>query len=141
VGEEVGRAVGHRLWAVGGKATIPRPAGKVACQGGRYGSVLYAGSSGGWPKEAHRDDEDEWAERCQMFGDPGGGSALRAASKRIPRNRPCPTCGFKNRLTPADVTRHYQCDACANAAEGGRLLTPAIRAGRSIGSAGVGERG
>lgn len=53
------------------------------------------------------------------FADPGGRSALRAASKRNPRNRPCPTCGAANRLTPADVQRGYQCDACADRAEGG----------------------
>ena len=53
------------------------------------------------------------------FADPGGNSALRAATKSNPRNRPCPTCGRKNRLTPADVARHYQCDTCADAAEGG----------------------
>jgi predicted nucleic acid-binding Zn ribbon protein len=64
-------------------------------------------------------DRDEWEERCQMFVDPGGKSALRAAGKRNPRNRPCPTCGAKNRLTLADVARHYQCDSCANAAERG----------------------
>ena len=35
------------------------------------------------------------------FADPGGRSALRAASKRNPRNLPCPTCREPNRLTPA----------------------------------------
>lgn len=54
-----------------------------------------------------------------MFADPGGQSALRAATKRNPRNLPCPTCGEKNRLTPADRARGYQCDACADRAEGG----------------------
>jgi hypothetical protein len=57
-----------------------------------------------------------------MFADPGGNSALRAASKRNPRNLPCPTCGEPNRLTPADVARGYQCDSCADRAEG--LLPP-----------------
>jgi hypothetical protein len=52
------------------------------------------------------------------FADPGGRSALRAASKRNPRNLPCPTCGQPNRLTPADRARGYCCDACADAAEG-----------------------
>ena len=52
------------------------------------------------------------------FADASGRSALRAASRRNPRNRPCPTCGRKNVLTPADIARHYQCDACADAAEG-----------------------
>ena len=54
-----------------------------------------------------------------MFADPGGRSALRAASKRNPRNQPCPSCGRKNALTPADVARGYQCNACADRDEGG----------------------
>jgi len=53
------------------------------------------------------------------FADPGGESALRAATPRNPRNQPCPTCGAPNRLTPADVANRYQCDACANQAERG----------------------
>ena len=48
------------------------------------------------------------------FADPGGKSALRAARKGNPRNLPCPTCGEKNRLTPADRAAGYQCDACAD---------------------------
>lgn len=53
------------------------------------------------------------------FADPGGRSALRAATEDNPRNRPCPTCGVENRLTPIDVARGYQCDSCADAAEFG----------------------
>jgi hypothetical protein len=52
------------------------------------------------------------------FADPGGRSALRAATRSNPRNLPCPTCGAKNRLTPLDRARGYQCDNCANRAEG-----------------------
>lgn len=52
------------------------------------------------------------------FADPGGNSALRAATKRNPRNLPCPTCKEPNRLTPADVRNHFQCDVCADAEEG-----------------------
>lgn len=52
------------------------------------------------------------------FADPGGRSALRAASRRNPRNLPCPDCGAKNVLTPADVAAGYHCDDCANRAEG-----------------------
>lgn len=52
------------------------------------------------------------------FADPGGRSSLRAASKRNPRNLPCPNCGRKNMLTRADRERGYQCDRCADAAEG-----------------------
>lgn len=76
------------------------------------------------------------------FADPGGRSALRAATtgrcpgckKRTaqmaaycphcgrqlnPRNLPCPNCGGRNRLTPADRARGYQCDSCADRAERG----------------------
>lgn len=60
------------------------------------------------------DDDDQ-----SMFADPGGRSALRRASRRDPRNLPCPTCGAANRLTRADRARGYQCDRCADAAEGG----------------------
>ena len=51
------------------------------------------------------------------FASPG--SALRAATRRNPRNQPCPTCGEPNRLTPLDVARRYQCDDCARRDEGG----------------------
>ena len=46
------------------------------------------------------------------------GSALRCASASNPRNMPCPTCGAADVLTPADVRLGYQCDECANRAEG-----------------------
>ena len=62
--------------------------------------------------------DDDFDDRS-MFADPGGNSALRAASANNPRNRPCPTCGTPNVLTPADVARHYQCDRCADLAERG----------------------
>lgn len=52
------------------------------------------------------------------FADPGGRSALRAATPDNPRDQPCPTCGAENVLTPADVARGYQCDRCADRAEG-----------------------
>lgn len=47
------------------------------------------------------------------------GSALRAATRDNPRDQPCPTCGAENVLTRIDVLRRYQCDRCADAAEGG----------------------
>ena len=50
----------------------------------------------------------------EPFADPGGKSALRAG-KRI---YPCPTCGKPNSLTAADKRHHYQCDDCADRAEG-----------------------
>ena len=53
------------------------------------------------------------------FADPGGNSALRAATRSNPRVLPCPSCGAANRLTPADVARGYQCDGCADRAEQG----------------------
>ena len=53
------------------------------------------------------------------FADPGGESALRAETPDNPRNLPCPTCGWPNRLTPIDRARGYQCDACATAIERG----------------------
>ena len=68
------------------------------------------------------DFDDENIYGCDVgirFADPGGNSALRAASKRNPRNLPCPNCGAKNRLTPADKALGYQCDRCADAAERG----------------------
>ncbi len=51
------------------------------------------------------------------FADPGGRSALRAATPNNPRDQPCPTCGAENVLTHIDVQRHYQCDGCADRAE------------------------
>jgi hypothetical protein len=53
------------------------------------------------------------------FADPGGRSALRAATRRNPRIYPCPNCGAVRKLTGEDVARGYQCDACADRAERG----------------------
>jgi hypothetical protein len=64
------------------------------------------------------EDEDEEAMRRRMFRDPGGRSALRAESPTNPRNLPCPTCGQPDRLTPKDRALGYQCDDCADLAEG-----------------------
>lgn len=72
-------------------------------------------------------DFDDYGEQDEYYGedgdvpfaDPGGGSALRAATKDNPRNLPCPNCGGKNLLTRADKARGYQCDACADRAERG----------------------
>lgn len=49
------------------------------------------------------------------------GSALRAATPDNPRCLPCPTCGAENVLTPIDQARGYQCNRCADAAEGRSL--------------------
>jgi hypothetical protein len=52
------------------------------------------------------------------FADPNGNSALRAETPNNPRTYPCPTCDKENVLTRIDVQCHYQCDRCANRAEG-----------------------
>ena len=66
------------------------------------------------------DDEDypDWGYNCD-FASPGSNSALRAASPSNPRNLPCPTCNYPNRLTQVDVNLGYQCDSCADAMERG----------------------
>jgi len=68
----------------------------------------------------YNDDYDrEYEDDNVFFADPGGRSALRAATKSNPRNLPCPNCGKKNKLTQADRARGYQCDSCADQAERG----------------------
>lgn len=68
----------------------------------------------------HFDDNDfDDGDPDDAFADPGGNSALRAATRRNPRNLPCPTCHEPDRLTPADKARGYQCDACADRDERG----------------------
>ena len=67
------------------------------------------------------DDDRDPGPDYDDFADPGGRSALRASSKRNPRNLSCPNCGQANVLTPADVSRGYQCDACADRAERGQF--------------------
>ena len=52
------------------------------------------------------------------FEDPGGNSALRRATADNPRIYPCPNCGRPNRLTAKDVKLGYQCNECADIAEG-----------------------
>jgi hypothetical protein len=71
------------------------------------------------------DYEDDWGEfdddgmhARADFADPGGRSALRAETADNPRNLPCPTCGAPDVLTPRDRALGYQCDACADSAEG-----------------------
>lgn len=65
------------------------------------------------------DDDDDGYITGSDFADPGGTSALRAATKSNPRNLPCPTCGCENRLTQKDKYLGYQCDTCADRDEGG----------------------
>ena len=64
------------------------------------------------------DSYDDDGDMNIMFAEPGGRSSLRAATRTNPRNLPCPTCGKKNRLTPADKAAGYQCNDCADRAEG-----------------------
>ena len=72
------------------------------------------------------------------FADPHGKSALRAASRSNPRNRPCPTCKRPNMLTPADVAKGYQCDQCADALEGpGMYEGDLSKTAKAIGAAGL----
>jgi uncharacterized protein (DUF983 family) len=61
-----------------------------------------------WDYDGGEENYDE------PFYEPGGRSALRAGV----RNLPCPTCGEPDRLTAADVRHGYQCDECADRAEG-----------------------
>ncbi len=68
----------------------------------------------GYGEERGYDDD----EPIDGVGFARSGSALRAATRGNPRNLPCPTCGATNALTPLDVARGYQCDRCADAAEG-----------------------
>jgi hypothetical protein len=71
--------------------------------------------------EDDNEDDDDLREHIDGvgFADPGGTSALRAATIDNPRDRPCPNCGQPNRLTRIDEMRGYVCDSCADAAEGG----------------------
>lgn len=75
------------------------------------------------------DDEDEYEDDDEfdpgldddfsMFADPGGESALRAATPSNPRDQPCRTCGAENVLTLEDVRLGYQCNTCAERLERG----------------------
>jgi len=69
------------------------------------------------------DDNDDPGERDDDFdadfADPGGRSALRAATTDNPRIHSCPTCGTENVLTPKDVALGYVCDPCAERNESG----------------------
>lgn len=55
----------------------------------------------------------------EEFAEPGGNSALRAATLNNPRIHQCPTCCKPDRLTSKDVALGYQCDDCADVAERG----------------------
>ncbi len=79
-----------------------------------------------YPDESWRDDYDpmfdDWRDALidrVGFADPGGNSALRAATPDNPRDRPCPNCKAKNVLTRIDVAHGYQCDSCSDRTEHG----------------------
>lgn len=76
----------------------------------------------GWDDFDELDDGDYFGDIDEELIDGVGfaspGSALRAATEDNPRNLPCPTCDRANMLTPIDAQRGYQCDICADAAEG-----------------------
>lgn len=71
---------------------------------------------------ARSEDDEDWDDPDDpavlpdgtRFADPGGISALRAGA----RVYPCPTCEEPNKLSIADVQLGYQCDDCADRAEG-----------------------
>ena len=91
-----------------------------------------------------QDDDVDYGDRDDdriEFADPGGRSALRAATtgkcpkckkktgeladfcrhcgnELNPRKFPCPNCRAPRRLTRLDKLAGYQCDTCADRAEG-----------------------
>lgn len=92
-------------------------------QGSKYGKKLFCCQSccDEFNYESRFDsgfDDDDYLIDGVGFADPGGRSALRAETPNNPRIHPCPTCGRENMLTRLDVAAGYQCDYCADAAEG-----------------------
>jgi ribosomal protein S27AE len=63
-------------------------------------------------------DQEEWMERAERFADPDGNSALYPATEDNPRIYNCPNCDAENVLTAHDKAEGYQCDRCADMAEG-----------------------
>jgi len=68
-------------------------------------------------RPAYDEDEDYLIDGVG-FADPGGRSALRAATKNNPRCFPCPVCHAPNILTMLDVDCGYCCNRCADVTEG-----------------------
>jgi len=75
----------------------------------------YYDEFGDYVDEGDTDYDPFSYEADDQFADPGGNSALRAG----PKTCPCPSCGGHNLLTLQDVQLGYQCDECADRAEGG----------------------
>lgn len=67
----------------------------------------------------HYDYDNLSTSPMEPFADPGGNSALRAASASNPRIYPCPDCGESDVLTAADRALGYCCDRCADRKERG----------------------
>jgi len=64
-------------------------------------------------------DYDNLQKDSMDFANPGGNSALRAATPNNPRIFPCPDCGEPDKLTPSDRAHSYCCDECADHKERG----------------------
>lgn len=114
----------------GGCIDAGEPAESAGCPETRYGGLnLCADCLDGYrEQEDERGQEEDYYHDYHEgpyyggysdFADPGGNSALRAATDSNPRNLPCPNCGAPDRLTPADRARGYQCDRCADRCERG----------------------
>ena len=92
-----------------------------------YEKFCDAYDEGGDPDLDDEDDEDYDEDSDEEnylidgvgFADPGGNSALRAATPENPRNIECPQCHRPNQLTPLDKARGYRCDECSDRAERG----------------------
>jgi DNA-directed RNA polymerase subunit RPC12/RpoP len=48
-------------------------------------------------------------------------ASIRATNRRNPQRYDCPTCGAKRALSAHQKQQGYQCDGCADRAEGGML--------------------
>jgi ribosomal protein L37AE/L43A len=68
--------------------------------------------------EGYRDYPDDDDDEVDYDRFAQKGSALHSADKNNPRDQDCPTCGEENVLTRRDVAKGYQCDTCADRAEG-----------------------
>jgi len=55
---------------------------------------------------------------------PGSTGTLVRATRTNRRNQPCPCCGRRNQLTPADVRRGKQCGRCEAQLEGQVVTSP-----------------
>jgi hypothetical protein len=72
-----------------------------------------------WQDYVDRQMDREFYGDDLSFADPGGESALRAATSSNPRNQTCPDCDTKNVLTVEDRRLGYCCNRCAERKERG----------------------